>query len=76
MNIRGLSLKCHRTKVSELSDKMSINNSIGMALTETWLKPEILDAEIHIPGYNIFRSDRIKRIRGGGSPIFEGRSEC
>ena len=67
MNIRGLSLKCHRTKVSELSDKMSINNSIGMALTETWLKPEILDAEIHIPGYNIFRSDRIKRIRGGAA---------
>ena len=36
-----------------------------ISLTETWLKSYILDAQLHIPGYNISRSDRDKRVGGG-----------
>ena len=36
-----------------------------LAITETWLTDSVLDAEILIPGYNIFRKDRQDK-RGGG----------
>ena len=36
-----------------------------MALTETWLKSYIQDAQITIPGYNLFRCDRSARVGGG-----------
>ena len=36
-----------------------------LAITETWLKSYILDAQLHIPGYVVSRSDRGKRIGGG-----------
>lgn len=36
-----------------------------IALTETWLKSYISDAQLHIPGYNISRCDRDKRVGGG-----------
>ena len=35
------------------------------ALTETWLIKAVLDSEINIPNYTIFRNDRNNR-RGGG----------
>ena len=36
-----------------------------IALSETWLKPYISDAQIQLPGYHSIRSDRRSRIRGG-----------
>ena len=36
-----------------------------LCFTETWLKSYILDAQIHLPGYDIRRSDRSKRLGGG-----------
>ena len=36
-----------------------------IALTETWLKSYIADAQLHIPGYCISRCDRNKRVGGG-----------
>ena len=38
-----------------------------MAVTETWLRPGILDSELlaHLPGYSLIRQDRKGRIRGG-----------
>ena len=41
------------------------HNAPFICLTETHLNPEILDAEISIPGYNLFRSDRLNRSHGG-----------
>lgn len=40
-----------------------------IVLTETWLKSYISDAQLHIPGYEISRCDREKRI-GGGVALF------
>ena len=36
-----------------------------MCLTETWLKSYISDAQVKLPNYNVFRSDRSKRKEGG-----------
>jgi hypothetical protein len=44
-----------------------------IALTETWLNEDVLNAEIQIPGYDIFRQDR-KGKRGGGVLIYLEKS--
>ena len=36
-----------------------------LCFTETWLKSYILDSQIHMPGYDIRRTDRSKRLGGG-----------
>ena len=54
-----------RTKVSIYCDKLTLDNSIGIFPTETWLDENISDTEIQIKNYNCFRSDRIGQSRGG-----------
>ena len=44
-----------------------------IVLTETWLKSYISDAQLHIPGYEVSRSDRDKRI-GGGVLLYSNES--
>lgn len=39
-----------------------------IVLTETWLNKSVLDNDIFINGYNVYRTDRPKR--GGGVAIF------
>ena len=41
------------------------SNALVSALTETHLSPDILDAEVQIEGYTLFRADRILRSHGG-----------
>ena len=62
------------SSVSFIRDTLEENEMQGILLTETWLR-EHLDAEVNIPGYSIFRSDRdrAKKRRGrnsGGSAIY------
>ena len=47
-------------------DKASENIHIPfIAITETWLKPHLSDAQVNIPNYAVYRSDRRLRTRGG-----------
>jgi hypothetical protein len=39
-----------------------------LAVTETWLSPEITESLIHIDGFNLFRNDR--GSRGGGVALY------
>ena len=41
------------------------NPILYIAITESWLKPYIQDAQIEIKGFNIIRADRQNRERGG-----------
>ena len=52
--------------LTELLNKAKSNNRTVpfIALTETWLKSYIDDAQLNIPGYNVFRSDRNARVGG------------
>ena len=40
-----------------------------ICVTETMFSSDILDAEVHIRNYNVFRSDRVGG-QGGGSCIY------
>ena len=50
-----------------LSDHAQQLNAVAVAVTESWLKPDVMDSEVTInfPGYTIYRSDRISRPGGG-----------
>ncbi|XP_038046033.1 uncharacterized protein LOC119720442 [Patiria miniata] len=64
-NVRSLKNKLdvlHSSLVAHLQPGGMFN---FFALTETWLTDAVLDAEINIPNYTVFRNDRSNR-RGGG----------
>ena len=50
-----------------LKDSLDCDNSIGVFLTETWLSQDILDAEVTLEGFNLFRGDRVGHSRGGAA---------
>ena len=43
-----------------------------MGMSETWLKPSIVDSELSIEGYTLFRKDRVSvnKKRGSGVAMF------
>ena len=45
------------------------NNTHVLFLTETWLKPEIIDSMINIPNFTLIRSDRLDK-KGGGVALY------
>ena len=73
LNIQSCNPSAHSTsrwKIPQLCSELKIEedkkHSVPLvALTETWLKSYIEDAQVEIPGYNLFRCDRGARIGGG-----------
>ena len=59
-NIRSVMNK--RDELEELAARESPSL---IALTETWLNADVMDSEIAVPGYSIFRCDRSTRNGGG-----------
>ena len=45
--------------------ELHCDNLMFIALCETYLTNDILDAEVDIPGFSIVRCDRLDRIGGG-----------
>ena len=64
-NIRGLYPSTNKTKIPYLQDLANVSNAPFILLTETHLNPQILDAEIHLKNYTLYRSDRVGRSHGG-----------
>ena len=66
-NIQRLITPSGRTKAGFLHDQAINNNSLLVAVTETWLHSGVLDAEVchNTPGFNIIRCDRSGRDGGG-----------
>ena len=66
-NIQRLIIPSGRTKSGFLFDQAVKNDSMIVAVTETWLHSGVSDAEVthNTPGYSIFRCDRAGRIGGG-----------
>ena len=60
-----------KAKVRFLSDQAIKHNAFAVAVTESWLTPDVKDAEltIHIPEFSVFRSER-KGRSGGGVCVF------
>jgi hypothetical protein len=68
-NIQGLYPKSNQSKVPFLHDMTNYSNITFISLTETHLKPDIQNSEIHLEGFTPYRSDRIER-NSGGSMIY------
>ena len=71
LNIQGLiptATSNSKWKIPYTSDTILNSEGIScpfMSITETWTKSYIRDAQLHIENYNIYRSDRNMRSRGG-----------
>ena len=65
LNVRGLLLKSNRTKPQQLGSMLCLRKSFGCVISESWLTSDVLNPEICVEGYNVFRSDRVSRIGGG-----------
>ena len=59
-------------KIDSIKELLSIYSFGILALTETWMSPDITNDEIYIPGYSIFRRDRQNSVKscGGGTLVF------
>ena len=60
LNIRSL-----LPKIDEIRDLMATSNFDIFAVCESWLNDTVLDSEIAIEGYQIYRKDRSNSIGGG-----------
>ena len=65
MNIQGLITSTSRYKLEFMKDTLKDRQIIFAGVTESHLNDNILDAEIQVPDFNIFRQDRSDR-KGGG----------
>ena len=65
IHVNTRSLLCHFDDVSAL---MSSERPHISALSETWLDSSVVDGEVHIPGYTLFRFDRNRS--GGGVAMY------
>jgi len=53
------------SKLDEIRVLVEMHKVDVVFLTETWLVPDILDAEIELAGFEVYRSDRKSTIHGG-----------
>ena len=60
------------SKIDELETIVSMKNPDIVAITESWCHSNILNSEIHLSGYHMYRQDRkdTKDGRGGGILIY------
>lgn len=65
MNIRGIIPLTNTTKIQQISDIESLNNTKIIGLTETHTNSNIKDAELQIHDFNFIRCDREGRSHGG-----------
>ena len=63
-------MQSNRNKVKYLRDSAVESNAPFIAITETHLKPEVLDAEVRIDGWSLYRADRGPGKSHGGVAIY------
>ena len=69
-NIEGLYPNNKKKKIDMLRERAKINNAFIIALTESHLKSRVIDAEITITGFQLFRADRDEETRKGGVIVY------
>lgn len=66
VNCQSINPQSQSVKLDELRSLLFNSKIHIMGLSETWLKPEMSDRSVHIPGYSLCRSDRPPPGRAGG----------
>ena len=64
LNVRGLAVQ-NMSKIKYIEFMIKNENAYLVSISESWLEEGILDAELKIPGFTVYRSDRKLRNRGG-----------
>lgn len=59
-NVRSM-----KNKIDDLNSSLLVNKCDIAVITETWLQDNIPSGSLDIPGYDLFRNDRIRRVGGG-----------
>ena len=59
-------------KIDELRQRISSTNYDIIAITESWAKDDVSDAELKIDGYLMYRKDKVvdSRVKGGGVLLY------
>ena len=57
-------------KIDDLQALISVENPDIFGITESWTHEGILDAELSVNGYTLFRCDRPLDNRGGGVLLY------
>ena len=65
VNARSIGNKLEELQLCAAVEKPNI-----LAITESWGKEEIVDGEISLPGYTLFRKDRKDGRKGGGVLLY------
>ena len=68
-NVRGL-----RSKLEDVHLIVETCSPEIIALSETWLTPEVLDSEIQLTGYLVTRVDRLGNRAGKGVLLYSKES--
>ena len=66
INICHLNARSNKGKLDEIKWILSVSKIKILCITESWLNDTTKDHELHIPNFNIERSDRHLSKRGGG----------
>ncbi len=78
VNLRSLPNKTDELLLTRTNKDFS--NSAALCFTETWLSEDIPDNALHLPGYQLFRADRITELKGkrraGGLCIYINEDWC
>ncbi len=78
-NLRSLPNKTDELLLLTSTNK-DFSNSAALCFTETWLSETIPDKALHLPGYQLIRSDRITELtgktRGGGLCFYINEGWC
>ena len=63
-------------KVDEIQQIAELNSAWAICITESWLHSDIPDSCIAIPGFNLFRKDRINTAGGGVCVYLDQKIPC
>ncbi|XP_051580982.1 uncharacterized protein LOC127456496 isoform X1 [Myxocyprinus asiaticus] len=78
-NLRSLPNKTDELHLLTHTNK-DFSTSATLCFTETWLSEVIPDSALHLPGFQLFRADRIAELtgktRGGGTCFYINESWC
>lgn len=75
LNIEGLITKeNNKCKINYLSEQLENDETKLLVATESHLKPDILDEEVNIPNFNLYRCDRTIGTKCGGVALYAHNS--
>ncbi|KAK3568674.1 hypothetical protein QTP86_012877, partial [Hemibagrus guttatus] len=78
-NLRSLPNKMDKLRLLSRTNK-DFSNSAALCFTESWLNDAIPDSTLNLPGFQLFRADRVKesvgKSRGGGTCFYINERWC